>query len=204
MVKILSQTGMSLADIYDVVGSVAGVEQLESREVTLLHEMGATIFSERYSQFIRAGSSGAIAQSVNFNVVLNDLPSFPFRILGVSVFADAAARVALASVALRSASNDREIPIWIYDFNVDVEVLVRHSLDGAAVVNTTFLRPTQLLEAIPAMAAGLTQPQRVNEIAFRGQAIAFGAGTVTVRMLLHLGFGQVGGISSRGLPIPSW
>jgi len=204
MVKILSQSGNSLADTYDVKGSVAGIEELETRELPIVHEMGATVFSERYSSFIRGGTSGAINQSVNFNTVLDDLPAGVWRILGISVFTDAAARTALCSVALRNPTDGREIPLWAWDTTPDIEVLVRFSDDGAAVTNRTFLRPVVPFNVLPHLASGGGQPQRVNEIAFRGQASAFGAGTVEIQMLLHIGFAAIGGVSSRGLPVPSW
>ena len=45
MVKILSQAGISLADLYNVEGSIAGIEQLDTRELPIVHEMSGTIFS---------------------------------------------------------------------------------------------------------------------------------------------------------------
>jgi len=204
MVKILSRSGTSLADTYDVVGSVAGIEQLESREVSLVHEMGQTLFSERFSTFMRRGLSGAILQNVTFNFLLNDLPSVPFRILGIAVFSDAIARVAMASVALRDPVTGREIPIWAWDAVIDPEMRVRHEDDGGGVVQAQFLRPLQPLGQVPHLTAGSGQPQRVPDVAFRGASTGFGAGTVSVTMLLHIGFSQTGGISSHGLPIPSW
>ena len=204
MVKVLSQSGNSLADMYDAEGSIAGIEQLETRELPIVHEMGHTLFSERYSSFIRVAESAAIPQSVAFDVVLSDLPAGPFRIFGIAVSGTPASRVALASVAVRDPGNGREIPIWMFDSSSDVEIGVRYSDDGAAVATRNFLRPVQLLEAIPHTQTGVGQPQSVRDIAFRGQSSAFGAGTVVVQALIHLGFSQVGGLSSRGLPVPSW
>lgn len=204
MVKILSQAGTSLADTYNVEGSIAGIEQLETRELPIVHEMGGTVFSERLSSSIRHASSGAINQSTNWNVILTDLPVTPFRILGVTVFISTTARVTIASVAVRHPGDDREIPIWIWDAARDVEVRARFTDTGAAVATTQFLRPLELMEAIPHMGLGTEQPQPASEIAFRGQTAGFGAGTVTATMIMHVQFSQVAGLSSRGLPIPSW
>lgn len=190
--------------MYDVVGSVAGIEQLESREVQLVHEMGATIFSERVSTAIRRVTTGAIAQDIQFNVFLTDLPATPYQILGVTVFASVAARVTRASVAVRQRNTIREFPIWMWDTADDAEVSLRLVDNGAAVGTVIALRPVQLLEALPHFTTGSGQPQSVPDIAFRGTAASFGAGTVIVTALLHVGFSEIGGISSRGLPIPSW
>jgi len=208
MVKILSQSGNSLADTYDVQGSVAGIEQLETRELPIVHEMGATVFSERYSTFIRSANTGAIAQSTAFNVVLNDLPGGAFRVFAIQVFIDTTARIDIASVAARDRGNDREIPIWIWDSTPDGEVRVRFVNDGAGAANVQFLQPSPANIIIPHMMAGAGQPQFVGDLAFRGTSNAFGAGTVTATVLIHLGFSAIGGVpgntTSRGLPIPSW
>lgn len=203
MIKILSKSGDSLADMYDVKGSIAGIEQLNSREVSLVHEMGATLFSERFSGAIRRTSSGAIAQNLNWNNVLLDLPAGPFRIFGVAVFIDTSAAITMASIAVQDP-NGREVPIWSWDILDDVETRVRFSNDGAAVAATIFLRPTRNMESIPHLMAGTGQPQRVPNIAFRGQMAAFGGGTAECTALIHIGLSRVAGISSRGLPIPSW
>ena len=204
MGKILSQAGNSLADVYDVEGSIAGIEHLETHDLPIVHEMGATVFSERFSTDIRRATSGALAQNTAWDVVVTNLATTPFRILGVVVFALTANRANLASVAVRDPLDGRELPIWLWDSNADVEVQARLSDDGGAVATVQMLRPGQILEAIPHLTSGADQPQPVNEIAFRGLTLGFGAGTVETIMLLHNGFSQVGGISSRGLPIPSW
>lgn len=203
MVKILSQTGISLADAYDVEGSIAGVENLESRDVSLVHEMGSTIFSERFSSFMRLATAAAVSQSSAWEVILNDLPAGALRLIAITVEVTPTARVSLASVALREPVQEREMPIWLWDSAVDGEVSARNSTDGS-VGTRIFLRPTTPINPIPYLVAGTGQPQSIPDIAFRGITSAFGAGTVTVRALLHFGFSQIGGISSKGLPIPSW
>ena len=205
MVKVLTQSGDSLADIYDVEGSIAGIEQLETRELGILHEMGGTVFSERYSQAIRRLTTGDIAASASFNIVATDLPAGPFRIFGIFVFVDTASRILMAAVSLRNPTTGREIPLFVWDSGDDIQVRARLVQDGAAVGSVTSLRSVQNQEALPGMGNGFGQPQQVNELAFRGVAEAFGAGTVECTALVHVGFSQIRpGLSSRGLPVPSW
>ena len=206
MVKVLTQSGDSLADIYDVEGSIAGIEQLETNELPIVHEMGATVFSERFSMAIRRETTGAIAQSISWNNTFADLPAGPFRITNVFVFVNTASRVSTAVVSLRSVVNDREVPFWTFDENDDDQVRVRIQDDGAAVGTVTSLVPVNAAQKIvPHIAAGIGQPQRLEEIVFRGQTNAFGAGDVTVTCLVELAFSQIRpGLSSRGLPVPSW
>jgi len=210
VVKILSQSGKSLADLYDVQGSIAGVEELDSREVTLVHEMGKTLFAERFFTVIRLLESGDVLQSVAFNVVISNLPQQPWRILGIAVMADATTRLATASVSLqaKTSGNSREYPIWSWDVVNDTEQTVRWSNDGAGVANTVFLIPSAPLTMLPNISAGQLQPHPdgVQNIALRGKTSNFGAGTVEVRLLLHIGTADAGGgsLSSRGLPVPSW
>jgi len=205
MVKILAQAGMSLADVYNVVGSVAGVEQIESREVSVVHEMGATIFSERFSGAIRRLTTGAILQSVSFDLTLADLPAGISRVLGVYVQADAATRIDRCQLSLRSVSDGREIPFFIWDAT-DSQRNIRIVENDAAVTNRVVLMPElPLIQTMPSLAIGTGQPQQVGEeIVLRGLSSAFGAGTVTLVALVYLGFSRVQGISSRGLPVPGW
>jgi len=202
--KIQSQAGVSLADTYDVVGSVAGIEQLESREVTLAHEMGGTIFSERFSQVIRRVQSGFIGQSLPWDVVVGGFSRTVTRIIGVAVQVNVTTRVALATVLVQDSRSGRETPIWIWDSAVDGEVGARFSDDGAAAGTVIFLRPTQPVGAIPLLVSGSEQPEHTDVISFRGLTTAFGAGTVQATVFVHTAFAEVSGISSRGLPIPSW
>lgn len=202
MVKILSRSGDSLADTYDVVGSIAGIEHLESRELTLVHEMGATLFSERFSGALRRISPAATAQGTNFNAVMTGLPAGASRIFALQVFTDDASRLANVVVSLRSAVDSSEIPIWVWDQTNSIDV--RFEDAGAGVATLTLLIPETGLSALPNMLVGSGQPQQVEQIAIRGLTTAFGAGTVTVTVLVYLGLSQIGGLSSRGLPIPSW
>jgi len=201
MPKVLAQAGTSLADVYDVEGSVAGVEQLLSRDVQLLHEMGQTIFSERISAAIRRTTTGAIAASAAWNNLLTDLPAGVTRILGVQVICDAD-RIDFCSVSI-SDGVQREIPIWIWDTTTSVVENVRIT-DDAAVANRLIMLPTRMGVFTPSLLVGEGQPQRISAISFRGVATAFGAGTVTATALIHIAFSEVGGVSSKGLPVPGW
>jgi len=207
MVKILSQAGNSLADIYDVEGSVAGIDQLETSELPIVHEMGATVLSERLSGNIRRQSTGAIAQSTAWDIEITNFPSGIWRVLGIQVLTDAG-RVNFAQVSLRDPRDQREIPLWFFDSTNDQVDDIRIEDNAGGAGNTFMLVPINKGSmGLPSMAIGTGQPQRVGDIAFRGLTTAFGAGDVTVVALIHIAFSQVGGlggIDNRGLPVPSW
>ena len=203
MVKILSKSGSSLADMYDVVGSIAGIEQLVSREVSLVHEMGRTLFSERLAGSMRRMTTGAILQSTNWDVVITNMPSFIFRVLAVVVLISPAGRVERAQLSMRTSSQGREVPFFIWDSTNDVETLLRIVDDDAAAGNTSALVPRFI--QLPVIGIGNSQPRQVNEITFRGRTSAFGAGTVTLNAVIYQAFTHVGTVpSSYGLPVPSW
>jgi len=201
MPKIQAQTGTSLADIYEIQGSIAGVEELESRGVSLVHEMGEVIFSERFSTQLVIMETAAIAQSTAFDVVNTTLPEFPGRILGLYVFADAN-RVDNVMVAVRDPASVEEMPIWAFNGAIDDALTIRLSHGGApgAVIA---LRPDVDFN-LPSFFGGRGQRVTVPELAMRGTTTAFGAGDVTVTAVIHIAFGEQGGIGSKGLPIPSW
>ena len=199
--KILAQAGNSLADVYDVEGSIAGIDQLETRELPIVHEMGQTVFSERLSGSIRRQTTGAINQSTAWDLTLADLPATPFRILNLLVVADAA-RVSHCNLALQNGTG-REIPIFMWDTGEDTETTLRLVENGAAISTQTAL--TNNRRQLPSLGIGSDQPQIIGDvISFRGQTTAFGAGTVTVVALVYVAFSQLAGISSRGVPIPGW
>lgn len=202
MVKILSQAGNSLADVYDVAGSVAGIEQLRTEELPIVHEMGATVFSERFSLFIRRAGTAALNQNTAFDVVLSDLPDIPWRLLNVTVLADVAARTTHAQVSLVATNNEREVPVFVWDTANDAESRVRIIENGGAVGNQVVLLANPLL--VPNMGAGSDQPQGIADVAFRGLTSGFGAGTVQYVALYAIAFAQFTAPSSRGLPLPSW
>ncbi len=205
MVKILSQSGDSLADLYDVKGSIAGIEELETRELPIVHEMGATVFSERLGGEIVRLSSGDILQSVAFDVILTSPPVGIYRVLGLQVLSDVTGRVDRAQVSLRDILTGREIPLFVWQATPDIEVAIRIVENGEAVANMGALRTVQ--QQVPSLGIAEGQPRRVGEeIVFRGQATAFGAGTVELIALVYLGVTELtqGALSSRGLPVPGW
>jgi len=205
MVKILSQSGNSLADVYDVVGSVAGIDQLISNELSIVHEMGATLFSERLRTTIRRTVTGNIAQSTSFNATLTNFPSVISRLLGAMVFSDDASRISNCVLSSVDSLNDLEIPIWVFSGNSKV-IRYRDNTPTIADFDMLLGEPGQTL--IPNFTGGSGQgpgqADLVTQIAMRGTTTAFGAGTVFVRVVYLIAFPVSFGLSSRGLPIPSW
>lgn len=202
--KILSKSGDSLADIYDVEGSIAGIEELETHELPIVHEMGSTIFSERLGGFISRSSTGAILQTITFNIVQTSLGAIPARVLGLVVFTDNNARVSHVTVSIRDPFDNREIPIFIWDTAGGVAVIGRFD-DAGTIANFDILQ-NMMSGGLPNMLIGTGQEQPVDQLAFRGLSTTFGAGDVTISMMMYRAEAQAqaGGISSRGLPIPGW
>jgi len=208
MPKILSQSGISLADAYDIEGSIAGIETLESRDVSLVHEMGATLFSERFVGEVRRNSTGDVLQSTVFDIVLQNLPVTPFRIAGIQVTVDNGSRLSNCQVSINARNDGRDQPLFVWDSAIAgyVEPLIRIQDNGGAAGGIRILQgPTTPL--MPVMAMGSTQHQTAGDVAFRGQTLAFGAGTVEAIMRLYILFPIVSGHDGQesfGLPIPSW
>lgn len=203
MVKILSQAGLSLADIYDVKGSIAGIEQLETRELPIFHEMGGTVFSERFVCNIRRAATAALAQNVDYQILFSSDPRTITRVLGLIVLADVAGRLIRATVSIANQDSGFEVPIFAWDSTLSDEVSVRIS-DGAAAGNQIALVPSII--QTPNFITGRDQPevQLGDRFVLRGTTSGFGAGTVTVVVILYLAVARLGGVSSYGLPIPSW
>lgn len=201
MPKILSKTGDSLADVYDVEGSIAGVDELLSEEINLVHEMGGTAFSERLSTRMFSISSGAIAQSIAFNVNFSENENA--RVLGVQVITTTEARVSHVQVSITSPPgvDNQECPIWGWESTKDTFRSLS-MLVGGAIVSRDVLVPAFSL--LPNLLVGPDSPRSAQTLTIRGAATAFGAGTVTIQALLYLAFPQTAGLSSRGLPLPGW
>lgn len=204
MPKVLSQAGSSLADVYDVAGSIAGVEELLSKEVPLVHDMASTIFSERLAGQIVRVTPGAIAQNVAWDEIYATFQGNFTRILDCVVITDDATRIDRATVLVRDPILGREIPIWMFDDTIaDVGIDIRIVQEGAAVGASFALNPA--LKHVPSMLFGDNQPYAGGrDIAFRGTTTAFGAGTVIPVLLLYIGYAETQGVSSHGLPIPGW
>lgn len=200
MSKVLSQAGSSLADVYDVVGSIAGIDQLITEEVQLTHDMATTIFSERMSSAILSTTTGTISQSTAFDIEIPALPATPFRVHGVQVMnsgTTTVARLANLMIAMRDQQNTNDMLIWVWDGNVSaqrIEANVRELLGRAA----------NLASPLPTMGMGGDQPRTVPTMFIRGDTTAFGAGTLNLTVNTHISFSQLEGVSSVGLPIPSW
>ena len=206
MPKVLAQAGFSLADVYDVQGSIAGVDQLVTEEVHLVHEMGGTIFSERLGGAIIRATTGALNQSTTWDVITTGLPAGIWRVEGVYVQSDTAGRSDRAQVSLRDINAGREFPLFVWDATNDFQSDIRIIENGAAVGNDAALIQTSPVPNLPSLGIASGQrTQRVGEeIAFRGQTTAFGAGTITHTALIYIAFMRLRGVSSIGLPIPGW
>ena len=202
--NVQSQAGVSLSDVYDVKGGQAPIERILTSDVSAVHEMGATIQSERFSATVRRRTTGDLAQATAWQEILTDLPAGITRILGVTVFSDVASRSTLASVAVRDPVSEREIPIFMWDVSTDIQKRIRLQDNGAAVAEVRVLQQIEPTPTPLSFIVGTDQPQSMPDIVFRGNTSSFGAGTVEHVMLLHVALAAIGGISSRGLPIPSW
>ena len=202
--KILSNSGNSLADIYDVEGSIAGIERLETHDLPIVHEMGQTVFSERFSTaFIRV-TSGAINQNTSFDIVSTGLQDVPQRVVAVMVFSNNAGRVLRCGILARESRTGREMPFWIYDgANF---IVTRMEDQGGGVGLLEVLLGNAQATILPIFTGGDNQPFSIADIAFRGTSTGFGAGTVIITALYFLAYAEAvgSGIDSRGLPIPSW
>jgi len=201
-VKILSRAGVSLADTYDVQGSIAGVEELDSESVKVVHEMGSTIFAERFSQTIRRVSSGDLAQNITVGFSLTDLPDTASRINGLTLLANPGSRTTRMAVMVTDPLAGREVVIFNWDGTNEDSILMD---DDGSVVNQGVLRADPTYTLLPNMLSGTGAPQSVSDINVRGLTSGFGAGTVEYVLLLHISLASDGsGLSSRGLPLPSW
>lgn len=204
MTKVLARAGVSLADVYDVEGSIAGVDQLLTGDVTTFHEMGGTIFSERLTSEIVRVQTGTIAQSTDFDAdFAGVLPTgVPIRIVQLSIITDPAGRLTRCAIVARSNLADQEIPLFIFDGSNDG---VRMQDAGAAVATHEMLGTDNAMRRLPAMLVGSgVRETTVQNLFLRGTSSAFGAGTVQLTGLALIQFPRLEGVSSRGLPLPSW
>jgi len=203
MPKILSRSGDSLADVYDVAGSIAGIDNLQSADVNLVHEMGTTIFSERLTGIISSLPTAAIAQNLAFGAVFS-FAGQPSRILAAHVFPNQIeTRLDDVVINVQGPGTDlTEIPIWMWK-QADGAQNVRFIFEGTTTDNL-FLTPAVNQITIPSLLLGSNAPQAQSSIAIRGNTSGFGAGTVVITAIVYLAFAELGGVSSRGLPLPSW
>ena len=209
MPKILSQAGDSLADSYDVVGSIAGVEDLVTADVQLLHEMGGTIFSERLRSQTLTIASGAIGQNSEFsaNFDFDELVDSPVRVLGIQVVASAVTRVQLAQVSIQGVGASGEMPFFVYDYDDDPAGLILLSIQGAAVDTYIHLSPRQI--QVPTLITRTGDAGTMPGLILRGLTTGFGSGTVQCTAIVHVARAGkatpvAGDPKSHGLPLPSW
>lgn len=206
--KILSQAGTSLADVYEIEGSIAGLEQLDVEDIKGVHDLGPQIHSERLLSFLVLGATANHLQDVTFEVITAGIPDSTNRLLGLSVISNKAARLDHASVVIQDPDTGRELPIWIWDTADDRERQITWSLDGAAVA--VFFELSSLATPnIPQLLTRIGPSGAMPQLILRGLTAGFGAGNVTTRVIYHLarpntGNPPAGEASSHGLPIPSW
>lgn len=208
--KILGRSGESLADSYDVEGSIVKYGELDTETVQAVHEIGAVQFSERLVGMIIEGSS-TVSASGNFQASLGGaIANVPMvRIIALQVLVDTAGRIAHAAVNLRGdirpaaggPSVAQSIPVWVFD-GTNTDTVRCMSDDTLADQNS--LRPLSNYTQLPTALIGPTQQIAVDRVHCNGSASAFGAGTVTVTVRAYILFSESQGLSSRGVPIPSW
>jgi len=203
--KILSKSGDSLADVYDVAGSIAGIDELVSADVNLVHEMGATIFSERFAGRIIRVTTGGESQSTSFNTQYDAGANVPgvSRILGAQIICTSSSRLTRVQLSITSPEevNDQDLPILAWQAgqpSVGAEVL-----DNGSVATFDLLTSVIPVQT-PSLILGADSASPINFLTLRGITAGFGAGTVTTTGIVYMGFLQPGGLSNRGLPMPSW
>ena len=203
MGKILTRSGATLADVYDIEGSIAGVEALLTENVTLQHEMGGTILSERLISETRIFQTGDLLQSVNFEV-FEGQPTVHSRIVALSVFADTASRIQRVMVGFfdGQTGGDTTNPIFSFETGTgsDFARVIRVRI-GGSLFNIGKLIPTDAV-TVPVFQVGA--PVERQTLSAIGTTTAFGAGTVQLTVIVTRVFPRLEGISSRGLPVPSW
>lgn len=207
--KILSQAGVSLADVYDIEGSVVGLEELDVTGIKGVHDLGPQIHSERLNVFGLTADSTALAQDTNWDVELGAFPDSINRILSITAVADVSGRVNHCVVSINDPQSNADHPIWIWDNTDDASSQMRWN-DGGGVATVFALRPIQnLLGGAPTLLARTGASAAMPSLFFRGRTASFGAGTVQVQALIQVirpdaGAPPPGAPSSHGLPIPSW
>jgi len=203
MSRIQTRAGESLADQYDTPGSVAGVEELLSRDVGLFHEMGNTLLSERMELQILQISGDTISQSTNFSAVHASVPDTPTRLLSVAMIATASGRVLRAALFIQDPALGREIPIFAYDATEDVETPIQWSDNGAALNTAILLQGSNPM--LQQLLIRIGQLHTMPSLILRGRTEGFGSGTVNLRCLMLVARPSGGPAGATvGLPIPSW
>jgi len=215
--KVQAQAGKSLADVYAVEGSIVGVEELVTQDVTLSHEMGGEIHSERLTCNLVRISSGDIAASTTFDVGVNPsgtgvapfyTPDVTNRILGVFVAVVAADvnHFEYVAISLRDLNSSQEMPIYTWDDSDDDQTLVRWN-DGGSAAEYYQLRAKPTFNQT--LATRMGDEQVMCQIQFRGKTKSgFGGTGEAIALVQCLRPARVqitaGQPRSHGLPLPSW
>ena len=76
-------------------------------------------------------------------------------------------------------------------------------LRPGSVITATLLQPDEQ-PFLPNPLLGTNHASSTPLISLRGVTLAFGAGTVTLTVHIYFAFAQLGGVSSRGLPLAGW
>jgi len=210
-VYILGRPGFSLADVYEIEGSSVGVDDLQTKEVHLVHELGGQIVGERLRTFLHHFESADNLQSVAFDVADGQLNDVPCRILGLCVTTDTIARLTGVQVSLESADNAfGEFPLFVWSTGNDTETAFRYSQPGASPSTEGYLSVTDAnqMQAHPTLAAR-GEDDLMGNLVMRGDTAAFGAGTVKIHVMALIARCEripsaPGDPKNFGLPFPSW
>lgn len=204
--------GQSLSTLYDTVGTSSGSPNavLETDRIILTHEMGALIASEQMRCSVRRIEVLNVAQNLDFDGVITDLPPAAYRIIGLVVFSDnaLAADVTRVQVNIRHRTDSREVPIFFWQGAAGTTPFMRFEPDSTlGLGNYRVFVPNARLETyqLPALARGFLDQQAID-ISLRGTTAAFGAGTRNFRANLYISsFTPTPGmLTADGIPFPSW
>jgi len=175
--------------------------------------MGAAIFSERLAGQVFRLFFDDITQTVTLGASFTGLPETPFRLAGFQILVEGGLEARLTRIVASLSELDaggtaiQEIPFWSWDTTLGTSETVRMIDGGAAAANFDLLIPAPSnLPQLPQILTGAFQPGVVNGITCRGLTATFGAGDVDIIALAYILFPDAAGsgISSQGLPIPSW
>ncbi len=164
--------------------------------------MGATVFSERFSTRIIRATTGALLQNVGIGVVIPNTGDTVARILGIAVITDDFTRLTRVNVTVQEPTAPaQEFPVWVWDQTNALSLSIQDA--GVTAVHNVLVG-SHPLQMLPTFMSGTGQREMVDQVIMRGLTAGFGAGNVTVTALIYVAFSELGGLSSRGLPIPSW
>lgn len=214
--KILGKSGESLGASYDVEGSQVAIKTLKDEEgVSLVHEMGGVQFSERLFMRILNWNTGALSASSSFYVRSTSAgwaaslpaPAASVRIYSVQAMVETSdgfnGSVTRCSILAHDEDNDNDCPIWVYNGTAEVQ-LNMHLAGSAVTAWDVGTRQSNIGQMSPVMLQGGSRVGQIDELVLSGTMAAFGAGTRTVHAVVLIGSTDPEGLSSVGVPIPSW